>query len=73
MMWLCYFLGAAMFGALSSYVLLEIHYFMRMLLAFFLSLFKKKAHILDECTMTGEFFLFFLFTFSSFSHVMVTN
>ena len=59
-MWLCYVLGGILFGCWASFLIFEVHYFNRMLLAYLISFFKKKRHILDECTITGEFCLYFL-------------
>ncbi|KAL0269042.1 UNVERIFIED_CONTAM: hypothetical protein PYX00_010785 [Menopon gallinae] len=53
MILICYILGAVMLGALLLYASLEIHYFLRMLLAFTFTLCKRKAHILDTLTTTG--------------------
>lgn len=55
MLFLCYIAGVLLFCTLFTYAFLELHYFLRMLLTFFIALFKKRASILDECTVTGKY------------------
>ncbi|EEB11041.1 conserved hypothetical protein [Pediculus humanus corporis] len=52
-MTLCFIFLGLILCALLIYVLLEIHYFMRMLLVLICSLFKENVYVLDECTMSG--------------------
>lgn len=60
MLVLCYIVSILLFCTLFTYAFLELHYFLRMLLTVFVALFKKKAGILDECSVTGKLALFCL-------------
>lgn len=54
----CCVLAGVFFSAFLIYALLEIHYFLRMLLALVSSVFKKRLYILDESIMTGKLHIF---------------
>ncbi|XP_059609540.1 protein THEM6 [Phlebotomus argentipes] len=53
MIW-CYLLGAALVGYFLAHAIIEVHYFLRMLLAMCLArFFKKRCHIMDMTSVTG--------------------
>lgn len=57
MLVICYLVTSVLAFVLLLYSCLELHYFLRLLLAIVLAKFcKKKTHILDEVNVKGEYY-----------------